>query len=106
MEIKPGNIQTVRGRLWRLENYLAVRIWDATPSSYVVHDGENSSDMRLDALEHKPLQQLVWIQTGLPFRERPDECKRIVRELWPRGQHASSKLSEQKISYLLKKKRV
>lgn len=33
-ETHPGNIQTVRGQLWRLENYLAALIWRAVPLTY------------------------------------------------------------------------
>lgn len=102
-EIQPGNIQSIRGRLWRLENYLAAMVWDAVPASYVVPEGERRGDLQPDALEYLPLRQMIWISTGLPFRERPEECKRIVTELWPRGRRASEELVERKFAYILKK---
>jgi len=103
-EIQPGNIQSIRGQLWRSENYLAAMIWDAAPPSYVVQEGAYRGDLKPGALEHKPLQQLIWIRTGLPFRERPEQCKRIVNELWPRAMRANHEPIKGRMAYRLNKK--
>jgi len=103
-EIQPGNIQSIRGQLWRSENYLAAMIWDAAPPSYVVQEGAYRGDLKPGALEHKPLQQLIWIRTGFPFRERPEQCKRIVNELWPRAMRANHEPIKGRMAYRLNKK--
>jgi hypothetical protein len=99
-----GNIKAVRWTLRRLEDDLAARIWDAVPPSYAVHHQDGQQDeLRPGALEHKPLQQMLWIKTGLPFGTQPEQCKEIVRELWPRALHAATERSQRRILYMLGK---
>lgn len=85
-----GNIKTVSWTLQRLENYIAAKIWKAMYPSYVVRQGEQRGELKPGVLEHKPAQQWLWIKAGLPFRERPEECKKIVKALWPRGLRAAT----------------
>lgn len=103
-EIQPGNIQSIRIRLWRLEKYLAATIWDTVTSFGTLPEGEGRADPEAGIFKDKSLMHMIWIRTGLPFRERPEECKRIVTELWPHAERASSDLFERKIAYLLTKK--
>jgi len=104
-EIRAGNIQSVRGQLWRLENYLAVMMWDAVTEFSAASEADRRGALPPGIFENKPLMHMIWVRTGLPFRERPEECKRIVTELWPRGPRASEERFEKKIAYLLRKQR-
>lgn len=99
-----GNSGTVRWTLRRLEGYLAARIWEAVPQSYVVHKVGQPDELRPRALEHKPLQQILWSRAALPFRTHPQECKKIVTALWPRAQGAALEQFERRYRYFLKKK--
>ncbi len=98
-----GNEKTVRWNLRRLEAYLAARIWEAIPPSYVVQHGEESGQLKPGILDHKPLQQMLWIKANLPFREHPGECKKIVEAIWPRALRAATEYSDRQIRYLLRK---
>jgi hypothetical protein len=92
--------------LQRREDYLAAAIWEAVHPNWVARCGKRGEGRELKPriLQHKPAQQWLWSKTGLPFREYPEECKRIVEALFPRGLAASTKLTRQRVGYLLKKK--
>jgi hypothetical protein len=98
-----GNIRAVTRTLQRQENYLAANIWNAVYPNYVVHQGEQRGELRPGVLEHKPLQQWLWIKAGLPFREHPEQCKRIIKALWPRGLRAATEQTQRYIRYLTSK---
>lgn len=98
-----GNEKTVRWNLQRLESYLAARIWEAIPPSYVVQYGEQRGQLRPGVLDHKPLQQMLWIKANLPFREHPAKCKTIVEAIWPGALRAAAEYSDRRVRYLLKK---
>jgi hypothetical protein len=94
-----GNIRAVTRTLQRQEDYLAARIWEAVPFYWRVREGPHGGELRPEALEHKPLQQWIWIKAGLPFREYPEQCKRIVNALWPRGLRAATEQTQRYIRY-------
>ena len=98
-----GNIEGVRWTLRRLENYLAAKIWEAMHPSWVMHLEDGSRVPKPGILDHKPVQQCLWTKTGLPFREHPDECKRIVLALWPNALGAAVKMTEQRFRYMREK---
>ncbi len=102
-EIQAGNIQSIRGQLWRLENYLAAMMWDAVTEFSVASEVDRRGAPPPGVFEDKPLMHMIWTRTGLPFRERPEECKRIVTVLWPRGPRASEERFERRMAYLLRK---
>jgi hypothetical protein len=99
----PGNLDSVKRQLRRLEDYLAAAIWRAIPSSYMRVTG-TTREIAPGALDHKPLQTYIRLNTGLPFRTHPDECKRIVQVLWPHGSVADWELFERGFSYRQKKR--
>jgi hypothetical protein len=82
----------LRRRLLRLKHYLAAAIWHAVPVSFTRELEDSSRLLRPGVLDHKPLQQLIRHHTGLPFRTHPEESKRVVQTLWPRGEGAYLKL--------------
>jgi len=89
IRVTSQNIKQVTRTLQRREDYLAAKISHAVPPSYVVQDGEKQGDLKPGILDHKPLQQILWSRVALPFRTHPDECKKIVRALWPRASEAA-----------------
>lgn len=99
----PGNLESVKRQLRRLEDYLAAAIWRAIPLSVVRVSG-TGREIAPGALDSKSLQTYIWHRTGLPFRTHPEECKCIVRELWPRGSAADSELFERGFAYRQKKR--
>jgi hypothetical protein len=99
-----GNEKTVRWNLRRLEFYLAARIWEAIPPSYVVQHGKQSGQLKPGVLDHKPLQQILWIKANLPFREHPAECKTIVESIWPHALSAAAEYTARRVRYLSNKR--
>jgi hypothetical protein len=88
--------------LQRRRDSFAAVVWDALqePLSW----GDPSPDRIKQALERLRDRQWLWVKTGLPFRDAPEECKAIVQALAPLGQVASAKEFDRKISYLAKNK--
>ena len=79
-----------------LEGYLAAAIWRAIPSNYV-RQSANGREIAPGALDSMPLQKLIRWHTGLPFDSHPEESKRIVQALWPRGLAATWKQLEKRL---------
>jgi len=102
-EFTGQNAKQVVRTLKRQEDYLAASISQAVPPSYVIPSGAHQGELRPGALEHKPFQQLIWLRTGLPFGKHPEQCKRIVAALWPRGPAARDALTDRRMRYLLNK---
>ncbi len=80
----PGNIESIKRQMQRLEDYLADAVYRAIPASHIRH-GATGREIAPGALDSRTLQTLIRSKTGLPFRTHPEECKRIVEVLWPRG---------------------
>jgi hypothetical protein len=98
----PGNINSIKRQLQRLEDYLSAAIWNAISPNYVRVSGAGR-EIAPGALDHKDLQTYIGYCTGLPFRTHPEECKRIVQTLWPRGSAADWELLERAFRYRQKK---
>jgi hypothetical protein len=79
------NERTVQRRV----DYLAAMIWRALPDARLAEDAERLRKI----LELKPIQDLLRFEVGLPFRDHPEECKKIVLELAPRGLKASAEIT-------------
>jgi hypothetical protein len=86
--------------LQRRRDSFAAVVWDALqePLSW----GDPSPDRIKQALERLRDRQWLWVKTGLPFRDAPEECKAIVQALAPLGRVASAKEFDRKISYRAK----
>jgi hypothetical protein len=98
----PGNTASAKRQVQRLEDYLAAAIWDAIPPNCVrVVEGARQIDS--GALDDKRLQSFIGHRTGLPFGQYPEECRRIVEALWPRGCAADWRLFERGFAYRQKK---
>jgi len=102
--MKEGNIESVRLELKRLEDSLAAAIWHAIPPNYT-RVSATGRELAPGVLDYKPLRHNIRFRTGLPFDSRPEECKSIVTELWPRGAFAYMQLIERKFSYQQRKQK-
>jgi hypothetical protein len=84
-------IRTYERRMDRL----AAMIYRAVPLIYVQRSDPRSGPVTVSlkpgVLDHKPLQQWLWVQVSLPFRRMPDACKKIVEALYPRGLQAATR---------------
>lgn len=98
-----GNVESVRRRIARYRSYFAAALWRAVAPSWIVQTGEHRGELKPGILDHKPAQQMIWVRTGLPFRQRPEECKAIVTALWPRALTAAAEISERHFRYHLAK---
>jgi hypothetical protein len=100
-----GNIDSIRRRLRRMRDYLSAAIWEAVQTNWVIPCDEPRKvpELKPGILDHKPAQQWLWIKAGLPFKEHPDECKKIVMALWPRAEAAATEVTLRRINYQLKK---
>src|SRR5215469_6312366 len=85
------NIRTIQRRL----DYLAGMIWRALPQT---QHADHPEKLERD-LEAASLQRWIRSKTGLPFDTHPEECKKIVLKLAPRGLSATAEI----ISRLRKK---
>lgn len=85
----PDNSPDAKGTsVRRLEDYLAAMIYKAFRPEWQVHVGlgleQYEYDIKPGILDDKTVQTYLQSQTGLPFNSHPEECKRIVTNLWPR----------------------
>jgi hypothetical protein len=70
--------------LQRRQDEFAAMIWRALPPY-----AEQPERLKT-LLESKAIQQLLWVRVGLPFKTHPEECKKIVLALAPRGLKAQA----------------
>ena len=84
LEVTKTNKRTAKRRL----DYLAAVIWSAVPQSQHIEEPEKLNN----DLEAKTIQRLLQSKTGLPFHIHPEECKKIILELAPRGLEAKVRL--------------
>jgi hypothetical protein len=80
------NIRTIQRRELRF----AELIFEAIPPSGAWENGQYGIELRPGILDHKPVQQWIRSKTGLPFDDRPEECKKMVLALAPLGSKAST----------------
>lgn len=80
------NIRTVQ----RQCDHLAAIIWQSLPQP-----GHADQPEKLDRdVDSKSIQHLIRIRTGLPFHSHPEQCKKIVVQLAPRGGRAAIEMSQ------------
>jgi len=66
--------------------------------------GDRLPERIKQALESGRIQQWVWFQAGLPFREAPQECKDFLQALVPVGPIASAQEFARQTKYLTGKR--
>jgi hypothetical protein len=103
VRVTRSNSKQVTLTLQRREDRLAAEISHAVPPEFVDHHPDRD-ELKPGALEQKYLQQLLRLSTGLPFHTHPNECRKIVLALWPRGAEAAFKELDQRFAYTRKAK--
>jgi hypothetical protein len=53
-------------------------------------DGQYGKELRPGILDEKRVQMWIRNKTGLPFEDRPEDCKKMVLALAPLGLKASA----------------
>jgi hypothetical protein len=104
MRLKPTkpNIRTIQRRELRF----AELIFDAIPPVGAWEDdGHYGKKLKPEILDRKPVQQWIMSKTGLPFDDRPGECKKMVLALAPLGLKASTDSWLRQIRELYRKKK-
>jgi hypothetical protein len=72
---------------------LAAKIWRLLPP------GCEGGKALEKFLQYRGNQDLLRWETGLPFNSKPDECRRIVLKLAPRGLDAEVAIVERMTKY-------
>jgi hypothetical protein len=96
------NIRTIERTLSRRQDQYAAIIWEACSMAGVWTPGAGSDInlVRLEkSLETQRLRQWLWSRAGLPFRDLPDGCKKIVLTLASRGGNAAGRELAQIVNY-------
>jgi hypothetical protein len=75
------NIRTVQ----RQEVLFAELVFNAIPAVGFWETGQVGTKLRGTALDNRTAQMWIQGKTGLPFVDRPAECKKIVLALAPLG---------------------
>jgi hypothetical protein len=103
------NIRTIERTLSRRQDQYAAIIWEACRSIASVWKLGADSDTNLARLEEglktQYLRQWLWLKAGLPFKDLPDGCKKIVLTLAPRGEETAGKELVQLWTYRSSKRR-
>lgn len=95
------NIRTIQRRELRFAEF----IFDAIPPTGAWEDDRYGKELRPDILDDKHVQQWIRTKTGLPFDERPEECKKIVFALAALGSKPANESLMREIEQLARKKR-
>ncbi len=103
------NLKKNENYIWtlrRIENYLAARIWRAVHSYWVDRAGSygEKDTLKPGILDLPGVRQCIRSKTGLPFKSHPDQCKRIVKALFPRGSSVATEETVRRVSYFRNKK--
>jgi hypothetical protein len=99
----PKNIRTIERTLSRRQDQYAAIIWEACRSIAGVWKLGADSDTNLARLEEglktQYVRQWLWLKAGLPFKDLPDGCKKIVLTLASRGEEAAGTELDQIVNY-------
>lgn len=102
------NIRTIERTLSRRQDHYAAIIWDACSMAGVWKPSAdtNTNFARLEeGLKTQHLRQWLWLKTGLPLKELPEGCNKIVLALAPRGGETAGKELVQLLNYRKRKRR-
>jgi hypothetical protein len=77
MKSTKPNIRTVQRR----EAQFAELVLRTLASLNVWKPGEFGRILKEDVLDYKPFQRVLMRNTGLPFQDRPEDCKKLVEAL-------------------------
>jgi hypothetical protein len=103
--LKPNhnNIRTMEYTLSRRQDQYAAIIWEACRSIPGVLKPGADSDTNLASLQEglktQYLRQWLWLKAGLPFKDLPDGCSKIVLTLASRGEVAAERELFQHLNY-------
>lgn len=95
------NIRTLQ----RQELLFAELIFDSLPTNGCWETGAYGERLRETAFDTKATQRWISGQTGLPFEERPEECKKIVIALAPLGLQPSTDTFMRQVERLRRKRK-